>query len=282
MKRGSNINRKIRTIVQLFFFILVALIASNHTLAEYGQGIDFISNASLHSICPFGGVVSIYKLITTGTFVQKIHESSFVLMGILAFMSIAFGAAFCGWICPLGTFQELLGKLGRRLLGKKYNVIVPQRVDRYLRYVRYIVLVWVIYIIAVTGKLVFSDIDPYFALFNFWSGEVTLQAFIMLGVVAVASLIVERPWCKYACPLGALLGIFNSFRVFKIRRNESLCISCGKCNSACPMGIKVMESKAVKNHQCISCLECTSDLSCPVTNTVEFSVGGGNKNANQA
>jgi polyferredoxin len=202
-------------------------------------------------------------------------------MGILAFMSIAFGAVFCGWICPLGTFQEWLGKLGKRLFGRKYNTFIPQKADKYLRYIRYIVLAWVIYITAVTGKLVFSDIDPYHALFNFWSGEVTLQAFVLLGVIAITALIIERPWCKYACPLGALLGIFNSFRIFKIRRNENRCISCGKCNSACPMGIKVMEGKVVKNHQCISCLECTSDLSCPVANTVELSLGGGNEDAIQ-
>lgn len=282
MKRGFNKNRKIRTIVQLFFFVLIALTATNHVLSETGSGFSFISDASLHSLCPLGGVVSIYKFAATGTFVQKIHESSFVLMGILLFMSVVFGSVFCGWICPFGTFQEWLGKLGKRLFGKKYNNIIPQKADKYLRYLRYAVLAWVIYVTAVTGKLVFSDIDPYHALFTFWSGEVGVQALVFLAVIAVASLIIERPWCKYACPLGALAGIFNLFRIFKIRRNESSCIACGKCNSACPMNIKVSKSKVVRNHQCISCLECTSDVSCPVSDTVEFSLGGGKQNEIQA
>ena len=72
----------IRRVVQIFFFVLIALISVNHTLAESGGGIPLLSSASLHSLCPFGGVVTIYQFATVGTFVQKIHESAFVLMAI--------------------------------------------------------------------------------------------------------------------------------------------------------------------------------------------------------
>ena len=74
---------RLRTIIQIIFFVLIALIAINHTLVESGGGIPLLSNASLHAVCPFGGVVSIYQLVTTGTFVKKIHESSLVLMVIV-------------------------------------------------------------------------------------------------------------------------------------------------------------------------------------------------------
>ena len=46
----------IRKVVQWFFFLLIALIAVNHTLAENGAGIPILSSASLHAVCPFGGV----------------------------------------------------------------------------------------------------------------------------------------------------------------------------------------------------------------------------------
>ncbi|MCJ7625736.1 MAG: hypothetical protein MUO76_19770 [Anaerolineaceae bacterium] len=84
----------IRTVIQVFFFILVALIAINHQLEESGGGIPILSNASLHALCPFGGVVTIYQYITVGTFVQKIHESSFVLMVIGFLLAILFGPVF--------------------------------------------------------------------------------------------------------------------------------------------------------------------------------------------
>ena len=264
----------IRRVVQAFFFSLIALIAVNHNLAESGGGISLFSNASLHALCPFGGVVTIYQYATVGTFVQKIHESAFVLMVIGFVLAILFGPVFCGWVCPLGTVQEWVSKWGRKLFRRRFNHFVPPRIDNILRYARYIVLVWVLYVTAVSGKLIFSDYDPYFALFNFWSGEVAWQAFVILGLTLSLSLFVERPWCKYACPYGAVLGLSNLFRAFKIHRAESTCKADGACSILCPMNISVDSVTAVGDHQCISCLECTSEAVCPVAQTVIFSTGG--------
>ncbi|WP_156922793.1 4Fe-4S binding protein [Desulfitobacterium metallireducens] len=93
----------------------------------------------------------------------------------------------------------------------------------------------------------------------------------MLGATIILSLFIERPWCKYACPYGAVLGFFNFFRIFKIHRKNSSCVNCKACDRACPMNISVSTTNAVRNHQCISCMKCTSEHSCPVANTVEFS-----------
>ncbi|MGD8405933.1 MAG: 4Fe-4S binding protein [Anaerolineales bacterium] len=264
----------IRRVLQLFFFVLIALISVNHTLAESGGGIPLLSSASLHSLCPFGGVVTIYQYATVGTFVQKIHESAFVLMAIGFILAILFGPVFCGWVCPLGTVQEWVAKWGRKLFKRRYNHFVPTRIDKVLRYGRYLVLAWIVYITATSGTLIFADYDPYFALFNFWSGEVAWTALVILGLTLGLSLFVERPWCKYACPYGAVLGISNLFRVFKIKRVESTCKADGACSIMCPMNIPVDTVGTVRDHQCISCLECTSEAICPVAQTVVFATGG--------
>ena len=263
----------IRRVVQIFFFALIALISINHNLVELGVGFPLLSNASLHALCPFGGVVTIYQYATMGTFVQKIHESAFVLMVIGFVLAILFGPVFCGWVCPLGTVQEWVSKWGKKLFKRRHNHFIPNRIDHILRYARYIVLAWVIYITAMSGKLIFADYDPYFALFNFWSGEVAWTALAILGLTLGLSLFVERPWCKYACPYGAVLGISNLFRVFQIRRVASTCKNDGACSIMCPMNIPVDDVKTVRDHQCISCLECTSEAVCPVAKTVVFSVG---------
>ncbi len=109
----------IRRIMQVFFFSLIALISINNTLVASGNGIPFLSSASLHALCPFGGVVTIYQFLTTGTFVQKIHESAFILMIIGFLMAVLFGPVFCGWVCPLGTVQEWFAALGRKIFKKK-------------------------------------------------------------------------------------------------------------------------------------------------------------------
>ncbi len=273
-KKSKAINARkagnIRLIVQIFFFALIAVIAVNHTLEEAGKAIPVLSSASLHAVCPLGGVVSVYQFITSGTYVRKIHSAAFILMWIVFALTVFLGPVFCGWVCPMGSIQEWFGGLGKKILGRRFNRLIPYKVDRILRYLRYLMLGWVVYMTAVTGTLVFSNIDPYFALFNFWTSEVAIGGVIILAVVLVLSLIVERPFCKYACPYGAMLGVFNLFRIFKVRRNVSTCIDCKACDRSCPMNIPVSTGGAVQHHQCITCLKCTSEQVCPVANTVEL------------
>ncbi|WP_320130206.1 4Fe-4S binding protein [uncultured Sphaerochaeta sp.] len=257
--------------IQIGFFVLVAFIATMNGLAEIGITLPaFLGGASLHAICPFGGVVSFWNLATLGTLVKKVHDSSVVLAVLGLFLALLFGPVICGWICPFGTFQEWIGKIGRKIFKKRYNHFVPTKLDKILRYARYLVLAWVSYMTVITGKLIFQDVDPYYALFNFWRSEVAISGFVILGIVMVLSLFVERPFCKYACPYGAFQGLFNFFRIFKIKRNETTCISCNACSRSCPMNIDVAHGSVVHDHQCISCMQCTSETACPVQNTVEF------------
>ena len=264
----------IRKVVQIFFFALIAFISINHTLVLSGKGFDFLSSASLHALCPFGGVVTIYQYATTGTFVQHIHEAAFALMVIGFFLAVLFGPVFCGWVCPLGTVQEWVSGLGKKIFKRRFNHFVPEKLDSVLRYARYLVLAWVIYMTASTSTLIFASYDPYNALFNFWSSEVAIGGVIVLAITLGLSLFVERPWCKYACPYGAVLGLSNLFRIFSIRRSVSTCKADGACSIMCLMNIAVDTKTTVRDQQCISCLECTSEAICPVAKTVIFSTRG--------
>lgn len=260
----------IRRSVQILFFVVLTLGAVNHTLTEMGVSIPLVSNASLHALCPFGGVVTLWRFVSTGTLIRQIHESSMVLLGITLVLAVLFGPVFCGWVCPFGTFQEWISGLGKKLFGKQFNRMVPRRIDQVLRYGRYLVLGWAVYMTTITGVLVFKPYDPYYALFNFWTGEVALTGFLILGLVVGLSLIMERPFCKYACPMGAVLGLSNLVRIFGIQRTKSSCINCNLCTKLCPMNIDVAKKSRVLDHQCISCGECTSDQGCPVRHTVTW------------
>ena len=270
-KKGGA--QRLRTWVQIAFFVLVAFIAATNGLKEEGIEIPFAGAASLHAVCPFGGVVSFWQLASLGTLVKKVHQSSVVLAVVGLVLAILFGPVICGWICPFGSFQEWLSAIGKRLFKKRYNKIVPPLLDTALRYLRYIVLALVSYMTIVTGKLAFEAVDPYYALFNFWRSEVALTSYTILGITILLSLVVERPFCKYACPYGAFQGLFNLFRVFGIKRNAATCISCKACDRACPMNIQVSTAGSLRDHQCISCLKCTSEASCPITATIELAAG---------
>ena len=267
---------KFRTVVQIGFFALVALLSLVKWLGELGVVLPLLPEVSLHAVCPFGGVVTVYEFFTTGSFLPKLHSAAFILMALGFVVAVFFGPLFCGYVCPLGSYQEWVGKLGRKLFPRRYGKLIPAKLDKVLRYLRYGVLAMVVYQTAVVGKLVFQDVDPYYAMFNFLTGEVALSALIILGLVTVLSLFVERPWCKYLCPYGALLGLFNLIRIFPVRRKPSTCIDCKKCDRACPMQIAVSQGQAVRDHQCISCHECLSVNACPVENTVTiYAVKGG-------
>lgn len=273
MKTLKKTRGKIRSIVQIVFFVWVVLVISLSTAVENGLVLPFVpKTASLHAICPFGGVVAAWNLVTEGTLVKKIHDSSVVLAVLGLLLSLLFGPVICGWICPFGTFQEWVGRIGRKIFKRRYNTFVPQKVDRWLRLLRYVVLIWVLVMTSVSATLVFQAYDPYYALFSFLRSEFSLAGTIILGIVVLLSLFVERPFCKYACPYGALLGLFNKIRIFRIHRVEQTCINCSKCNKACPMNIDVQGGSAVASVQCISCMECTSDNACPVSKTVTMGV----------
>jgi len=262
----------IRLAVQIFFLALIILISVNHFRSEQGLAPLLIGAPSLHAVCPFGGVVTIYTYLAEGAFIQKIHQSAFTLMWLVLGLTLLFGPVFCGWVCPFGTVQEFIGKIGRKIFKKRYNNFIPSVIDKPLRYLRYVILALVVVNTAISGKLLFSNFDPYYALFNIWSSEVTRLSLLVLGLTLIGSLFVERPWCKYLCPLGALLGIFNFFRIVKLKRNENICINCKVCDRVCPMNINISTSKVISDHQCISCLLCTDEIACPVSNSLNFSV----------
>ncbi len=123
--------RRLRTISQGVFLLIVGLVATNHYLAEIGKEMPIVGTASLHAICPYGGIETIVSLVTMGVFVQKIHMSSVVLTALIVLLGLLFGPVVCSYICPLGTVQEWIGKIGKKLFGKHYNQMVPKKIRRY-------------------------------------------------------------------------------------------------------------------------------------------------------
>jgi polyferredoxin len=265
-----------RRLVQIAFAAFILFIAIAHIAA--GEGPSNMT-ASPEAFCPFGGLETLYKfVISGGAFVSRTHLSNLVVAVAVLLTALLLRSAFCGWICPLGFIQDILHgfsawlqkksvpvrKLFRRL--SQIGRPVWTFLDKYLRFIKYGVLVWSVTGAAIYGVMVFRDYDPWSALININEWVVT-PGLVVLGITLVASLSVERPWCRYACPLGAISGLVGKLSPVYLNRNALACTSCKICTKACPMGLKVHAVTTISSVDCISCLECVGE--CPREGALE-------------
>lgn len=191
-------------------------------------------------------------------------------------MALLFRRSFCGQICPLGFLQELFGGLGRKIFHRTFEM--PAVLDRPARYLKYIVLVVFVGMAWTAADLSVRPYDPWAAWQHLTSAEVLTDVsigLVVLGVALVGSMVYDRFFCKYLCPMGAFLGIFSKVSLFKVRRTAETCIDCRACDTACPMDIPVSEVETVESSECISCGECTT--ACPVKDTLSTQTRGGRR-----
>lgn len=253
-------------------FLAAVGVTINHAFIDAGKGLSWLSAGFIHYVCPICGVTTIYQFFASSSdWAIKLSNPVTYVIGISVLAAIVLGPMFCGWICPFGAFQDFVAEVfGKAINEKRFNRHIPEKLDKVLRYLRYVSLATVLYMVAKSAMTLLEEINPYHALLDLFVGEFALIGLLVLGLVTVASLVIHRPWCKYLCPYGVFLGLFNILRVNSIVREPSTCVSCNLCQKACPMNIKVQEEEVTRDHQCISCLECTSDNACPRPETVSF------------
>jgi uncharacterized protein with FMN-binding domain/ferredoxin len=187
-----------------------------------------------------------------------------ILLGVI----IVMGPVFCGWICPFGTLQDIIAKLGSKLGIKKY--VMPAKLKKVLAFSRYILL---FVSILITADFIFNifSLDPRANFTAFLGGRtVTLTGWIIILAFLGSSLFFERPFCNYLCIEGAKFGLLGSARPLTINRNKETCVGCNKCNRACPMNVDVSSYSLVRSLQCINCMECVA--ACPVKNTLTVGI----------
>ena len=240
------------------FVVLVSFAAYLH------QVLGGAKAPSIHALCPFGGLESLYQVFTTGNFISKIFAGTMTLFIITLVVAILFRRSFCGLICPFGAIQEFFAKLGQKIFKRK--MVIPARIDKPLRYLKYIVLIVTVFYAWKTAGLWMAPYDPWSTYGHLSEGlesvwKESAVGFIVLLITVLGSLIYDRFFCKYLCPMGALYGIIGKLSPFKVVRNETICIHCGKCSKGCPMNIDVQNSSKVASAECINCQTCI--LNCP-------------------
>ena len=201
-------------------------------------------------------------------------------------LGVVFGRTLCGWTCPIGFIEEMLGTL-RKTLGMGH-VRVPRRMNRFLIRFKY---AWLSLILLVSFAVAlpffsyirkdlanvnclvcpsryvlmwFPTVRPSLWSFNspFWTaGAIIVSIFIL---VVASSFFIRRFWCRI-CPNGAMLSLFNRGCLTTKEKDMEKCTKCGICYRVCPVDndavYRVRDRKVVNSGNCVMCFSCVKH--CP-------------------
>lgn len=196
------------------------------------------------------------------------YKVSLYVLGLLTVFGSHLGRFVCGFLCPFGLLQDLLFKIP---FVKKLRRLPGEKGLRWLRFVflGIFVILLPLFVIDITGLG-----EPWFCkwicpvgtleggiplvlLNNAMRGAAGFLfrwKLVILIITLLSSIIIYRPFCRYACPLGAVYGLFNKISLYKIKIDPQKCVGCAACQKACKLDIPVWKNP--DSMDCIRCGEC--------------------------
>lgn len=225
-------------------------------------------------VCPIGSIQNVALSLADPAYTISIVVTVIFLLPVA--VALFFGRVFCGAVCPFGAVQDLLLWLKLR---------VPMAVDKPLRYLRWGYLAAAIYFACGGVKLLGLDLtvsrdfiicrfDPFVGLFRMVNLRAAMAGdwglvfdlieplwmWAVAGVVLVSAVFVGRPYCRWLCPYGAILGVCARAAKRGVTVMPDECCDCSLCGDSCPFG--AVEHHAAVNAACLACARCYK--ACPL------------------
>ena len=212
----------------------------------------------------FAAVGNIVSCIYKGNISWESVKYSVWMLVATVPATVLVGRFFCGFFCSFGAVQDLLW-LGshrlRALFPGKRNL---KKADRIFRFAKYAVLFYFI-IFVWSGVTAVKTTGPWQVFgqdvsFGHWPGLKPLLSVggILLLVIFIGSLFVQRFFCRYFCPMGAIYSLISQASFLKIDKPRDGCGKCHLCTSKCPMGMDLTKKDRIAGGECISCQKCVS------------------------
>jgi ferredoxin-type protein NapH len=205
---------------------------------------------------------------------SALHIFPFLALGTLLAVGAVFGSLVCGWACPFGFLQDLVGRIPTPKI----------RLPGWMGLTRYAVLAGLVLLIpyfygsednpvfickvcpagAVEATIPYST--PWSPLYSSdgqwnwkasvtdWHWQATALKTVILGAFVLAMLFTWRPWCTLFCPLGAIFSLCNYVSLIFLRFQPNKCRECDLCADLCRY--RGPAERRGSDMRCIRCLEC--------------------------
>lgn len=188
----------------------------------------------------------------------------FYTIGMLGIFGLALGRTWCGWACPFGAVQDLMARIRR----SGDIVSLPS-----IPWMKYASLVGILIAAWIAAETLFCKVCPAGSLFaaiphrianadKFDFGTFFYVHLITLAVALVLFYLFIRFWCRYLCPLGAILGLFNRVSIVKVKLDREKCDDCEQCLKVCPSNITRADDVG-RSTDCTQCGKCIE--TCPTS-----------------
>ena len=212
----------------------------------------------------FAAVGNIVSCIYKGNISWESVKYSVWMLVATVPATVLVGRFFCGFFCSFGAVQDLLW-LGshrlRALFPGKRNL---KKADRIFRFAKYAVLFYFIIFIW-SGVTAVKTAGPWqvfgqYVSFGHWPGLKLLLSVggVLLLLIFIGSLFVQRFFCRYFCPMGAIYSLISQTSFLKIDKPREECGKCHLCTSKCTMGMDLTKKDRIAGGECISCQKCVS------------------------
>jgi NosR/NirI family nitrous oxide reductase transcriptional regulator len=191
-------------------------------------------------------VVDMFAVADLSLPIFKYSLPTYLLWVFVIGSTILWGRVYCGRICAFGALTQLIDPI----VPRKMRVEIPVRIEKHANLIKYAMLAGVLAYFLVTRDVsIYRYVEPFwmFGLFG------TTGMWVGLAVLLVATVFVRNLYCRFLCPVGAMLGIVSNLTVFRIKR-WSECNSCKICEKTCEWG--AIRGPTIVASECVRCDDC--------------------------
>ncbi|HLP74421.1 MAG TPA: 4Fe-4S binding protein [Bacteroidales bacterium] len=171
-------------------------------------------------ICAVGSVQNVSLAMFNSSYAIPVTALLFFIIPLV--FALMYGRVFCAGVCPLGAIQELTGI-------KPLNI--PRPAEIVLASVPFVYLSLAVLFSATNSQFLICRYDPFIGIFRL---DAPYTMIVFGALLLLAGIFVSRPYCRFLCPYGVLLGIFSRFAGKHLTITPAECTNCRLCENSCP------------------------------------------------